>query len=118
MDPDRGIQPRETVDAAERPLRRGDVPAGDEDALEAGETRRADDLVGVGLEPVRVEVAVGVDQPTVHGDDVQVWSVSTSSRGKSGSGGAMRPASPAWAPQASSSMMDGPPLPSGPYGYA
>ena len=62
MDPDRRVQPREAVDAAERALRRGDVPAGDKDALEAGQPRRPDDLVGVGLEPIGVEVAVAVDE--------------------------------------------------------
>ena len=63
MDPDRGVEPREAVDAAERPLRRRDVPTGDQDALEPGQPRRPDDLVGVSLEPIGVEVAVGVDEP-------------------------------------------------------
>src|SRR6187397_782554 len=117
VDPDRGIKPRETIDAPERALRRGNVPARDEDALKAGQTGRPDDLVRVGLEPVRVQVAVGIDQPTLGSDDVQGRSVSTSSRGKSGTGAAMRPVSPAWAPQASSSRIGGPPLPSGPYQY-
>jgi len=63
MDPDGRVQPREPVNARERPLGRRDVPARDEDPFEASQARTADDLVGVGLEPVGVEVAVAVDEP-------------------------------------------------------
>jgi hypothetical protein len=35
----------------------------DQDTLEPGQPRRPDDLVGVSLEPIGVEVAVGVDEP-------------------------------------------------------
>jgi hypothetical protein len=62
MDADRGIEPGEPVDAPERALGRGAVPARDEDPLEAGQARATDDLVGVGLEAVGVEVAVAVDE--------------------------------------------------------
>jgi hypothetical protein len=62
MDPDGSIQPGEPLDAVECSLGRGDVPPGYEDPLETGQPGGADDLVGVGLEPVRVEVAVAVDK--------------------------------------------------------
>ena len=52
----------EPIDAVERPLRRRDVPARDEDPLDAGESGAADDEVDVDLEPVSVEVAVAVDE--------------------------------------------------------
>ena len=62
MDADGRIQPGEPLDAAEGALGRCHVPAGDEDALEAGQPGATDDLVRVGLEPVRIEVAVTVDE--------------------------------------------------------
>ena len=62
VDADRGVEPREAVDERERALARGDVPAGDEDPLDAGQPGAADDQVGVTLEAVGVEVAVAVDE--------------------------------------------------------
>jgi len=62
VDADGRIQPGEPLDAGERALGRGDVPARDEDPLETGEPGATDDLVGVGLEPICVEVTVTVDE--------------------------------------------------------
>ena len=62
VDADGRIQPGEPLDAGEGALGRGDVPARDEDALEAGQPGAADDLVRVGLEPIRIEVTVAVDE--------------------------------------------------------
>ena len=70
---------------------------------------------GVALEPIGVEMAMAVDEPHP-GIPSGCLGLAASSRGKSGSGAVIRPASPAWAPHASSSRIGGPPLPSGPYG--
>ncbi len=62
MDADGRIQPREAVDERERALGRGDVPARDEDPLDARQARAADHEVRVALEAVGVEMAMAVDQ--------------------------------------------------------
>jgi hypothetical protein len=62
VDADGRIEPGEPLDAGERAFGRGDVPARDEDPLETGQPGATDDLVGVGLEPIRVEVTVTVDE--------------------------------------------------------
>ena len=111
VDADGGVEPREPVHEGERPIRRRGVPARDQDPLDTGQAGAADDEVDIALEAIGVEVAVAVDQA-----HAQSAGVSASSRGKSGSGAATRPASARWAPQASSSRIDGPPLPSAPYG--
>jgi hypothetical protein len=59
---DGGVDPNEPFDGGERTFRRSDVPAGDEDPLDARQARSADDLVRVGLESVGVEMAVAVDE--------------------------------------------------------
>ena len=71
VDPDRGVEPVEPIDAVERPARRRDVPARDEDPLDAGESGAAHDEIDVDLEPVSVEVAVAVDEthPGIVGPD-------------------------------------------------
>jgi hypothetical protein len=56
------VKPREPLDARKRPFRGGDVPARDEDALEAGKPGASDDLVRVALEPVGIQMAVAVDE--------------------------------------------------------
>ena len=119
MDADRGIEPGEALDEVQGATTRGEIPARDEDALDAREAGGAQDLIGVALEAVGVEVAVRVDQ--AHRGmvgraplEVQPASVSTSRRGKSGSGAVTRPGSPALAPQASCSRIGGPPFPSAP----
>ena len=62
MDPDRSIQPVEPVDAGEGALGGCDVPARNEDPLQAGQPGRPDDLIGVGVKAIGVEMAVGIDQ--------------------------------------------------------
>ena len=62
VDADGRIQPGEPLDAGEGALGRGDVPARDEDSFETGQPGAADDLVRVGLEPIRIEVTVAVDE--------------------------------------------------------
>ena len=62
MDADRGIEPGEPLDEVQCATARGDVPARDEDPLDAGQPGGAQDLVGIALEAVRVDVAVRVDQ--------------------------------------------------------
>jgi hypothetical protein len=62
MDPDRGVEPVEPVDAREGALGGWDVPARNQDPLQAGQPSRPDDLVGVGVETIRVEMAVGIDE--------------------------------------------------------
>ena len=62
MDADSRVEPGEALDEPEGTLRRGDVPARDEDPLDAGETRCARHEVDVVLEAIRVEVAVTVDE--------------------------------------------------------
>jgi len=56
------VEPREPPDAGERTFRRSDVPARDEDALDAGKPGASDDLVRVALEPVGIQMAVAVDE--------------------------------------------------------
>ena len=121
MDADRGVEPAAGRDELQRALRRPQVPARDEDPLDARVACGAQHGVDVVVEAVRVDVAVGVDeaharmlaggQPTA--DDASTASLST--RGNSGAGVAVtRPGSVA-APHASSSRTSGPPLPSAPY---
>jgi hypothetical protein len=63
VDPDRDVEPRHAVGELERSLGGADVPAGDEQALDAGETGGlGDGLVVVG-EALGVQVAVAVDEP-------------------------------------------------------
>ena len=62
MDADCGVEPVEPTHQVECPLARGDVPAGDEDALHAGQPGGADDRSASPLEAVGVEVAMRVDQ--------------------------------------------------------
>jgi hypothetical protein len=62
MDPDRRIEPVEPVDTGEGPLGGCDVPARNEDPLQAGQPGGPDDLVGIGVEAVGVEMAVGIDE--------------------------------------------------------
>jgi len=85
MDTDGGIQPGEPIDELERPLARVDVPAGDEDALDAGQARSAEDELDVAIEPVGIDVAVAVDQARSTDSD------SLSNRGKTGSAAITRP---------------------------
>ena len=84
------------VDEVEGRARRGQVPAGDQDPLDAGQPRRADDLVAVVVEAVGLEVAVRIDEPHP-GQLGTVSAGSTSSRGKSGTGAVSVPDSAAWA---------------------
>jgi hypothetical protein len=58
MDADRGVEPRETLDEGERAGTRGDIPARNEDALDAGKAGAADDEVDVVLETIGVEMAM------------------------------------------------------------
>ena len=125
---DRRPRRRATANRSTQPSarsRRGDVPARDEDPLDAGQPGAADDQVGVALEPVRVEVAVAVDQTHRHRGRTLTGRRASQRRrrrsrrraaGRAAPARDTRPASPAWAPQASSSRIGGPPLPSGPYG--
>ena len=62
MDADRCIQPVESVDAGERALGGCDVPARNEDPLQAGQPSRPDDLVRIRVETIGVEMAVGIDE--------------------------------------------------------
>ena len=57
-----GVKPRPSRGQLQRPLGRAHVPARDEDPLQAREPRCADDQLDVGIEAVRVEVPVGIDQ--------------------------------------------------------
>ncbi len=109
-------QGRRSANARARSTRRT-VPAGHEDALDAGQARSTQHEVGIGIEPVGLDVAVAVDE--AHGSagerrPAQPASAVTSSRGKSGSGAVSRPGRSPRAPQRSSSARSGPPLPSGP----
>ena len=74
VDADRGVQPLEPIDAVERPARRRDVPARDEDPLDTGESGAAHNEVDVELEAISVEVAVAVDEthPGIVGPDASV----------------------------------------------
>ena len=69
--PDRGVEPREAIDELQRSPARVEVPAGNEDPLDAGQPRGADHLVDVGVEPVGLEVAVGIDE--AHRADCRRW---------------------------------------------
>src|SRR6185295_18360528 len=60
VDPHRGVETGVSVDAGQGALRGRDVPAGDEDPLHAGRPGGFERLTGIVVEPVGVEVAVGV----------------------------------------------------------
>ena len=114
VDADAEIEAGESIGQGQGSFARGDVPSGHQDPLHAGQARTTQDEIGVGVEAIRVEVAVAVDETRDggHAGAGSVASASSSSRGNSGSGAVTRPASAAWAPQASSSRIGGPPLPS------
>ena len=62
MDADSGIEPRESLGELERAVARRDVPARDEDSLDAGQASATDHEVEVRLESIGLEVAVRIDE--------------------------------------------------------
>src|SRR5205823_5429997 len=65
VDADRDVEPGKAGGQVERTLTRRAIPAGDEQALDARESRSAEDEINVRIEAVRLEMAVTVDQPHV-----------------------------------------------------
>src|SRR5918992_4274633 len=119
MDADRcvdhaGMAAREV----QRGLRRGEVPAGDADALDSGLGGAGDDPLAVGIEARVLEMSVRVDQagqPLRRTATAQVAASTTSRRGKIGAGCAVfQSFGPA--PQTSRAARPGPRAPRSSYG--
>ena len=82
VDADGRVEERATSDELERPLGGARVPARHQDPLEARQPGAADHQVDVVVEPVGVEVSVGVDEA----HDPMVRAGSTAGRGASAAG--------------------------------
>src|SRR6185436_896017 len=121
VDTDRDVDPVDPVRQLTRAFARGDIPARNEDPLDADRASRGQHVLGVVGEPIGVDVTVGIDEAhrvvgtAARRYGVAVSAASTSSRGKSGSGSSTRPASFARAPHSSSPRTEASPFPSGPY---
>jgi hypothetical protein len=62
VDADRDVEPRKAVGQVEGALTRWAIPAGDEQSFDTCQAGSAEDEINVGIEAIRLEMAVTVDQ--------------------------------------------------------